>query len=143
MHARAIGPYSLVTQQPLGGKAQFGGQRLGEMEVWALEAYGASNILQEMLTVKSDDITGRTKTYESIIKGEAMPDSDLPESFKVLLKEFQALALDIELCDEEDNVINVDEEIGLEDTPTEYSPSYEIEMVGLHEVDEEADDIIE
>ena len=143
MHARAIGPYSLVTQQQLGGKAQFGGQRLGEMEVWALEAYGASNILQEMLTVKSDDITGRTKTYESIIKGEAMPDSDLPESFKVLLKEFQALALDIELCDEEDNVINVDEEIGLEDTPTEYSPSYEIEMVGLHEVDEEADDIIE
>ena len=143
MHARAIGPYSLVTQQPLGGKAQFGGQRLGEMEVWALEAYGASNILQEMLTVKSDDITGRTKTYESIIKGEAMPDSDLPESFKVLLKEFQALALDIELCDEEDNVINVDEEIGLEDTPTEYSPSYEIEMVGLHEVDEEVDDIIE
>ncbi|WP_074016293.1 DNA-directed RNA polymerase subunit beta [Fusobacterium massiliense] len=143
MHARAIGPYSLVTQQPLGGKAQFGGQRLGEMEVWALEAYGASNILQEMLTVKSDDITGRTKTYESIIKGEAMPDSDLPESFKVLLKEFQALALDIELCDEEDNVINVDEEIGLEDTPTEYSPSYEIEMGGLHEVDEEADDIIE
>ena len=143
MHARAIGPYSLVTQQPLGGKAQFGGQRLGEMEVWALEAYGASNILQEMLTVKSDDITGRTKTYESIIKGEAMPDSDLPASLKVLLKEFQALALDIELCDEEDNVINVDEEIGLEDTPTEYSPSYEIEMVGLHEVDEEADDIIE
>ena len=141
MHARAIGPYSLVTQQPLGGKAQFGGQRLGEMEVWALEAYGASNILQEMLTVKSDDITGRTKTYESIIKGEAMPDSDLPESFKVLLKEFQALALDIELCDEEDNVINVDEEIGLDENPTEYSPQYEVEMVGLHEIDEEAEDI--
>lgn len=94
MHARAIGPYSLVTQQPLGGKAQFGGQRLGEMEVWALEAYGASNILQEMLTVKSDDIVGRTKTYESIIKGEEMPEADLPESFKVTLKEFQALALD-------------------------------------------------
>ena len=83
MHARAIGPYSLVTQQPLGGKAQFGGQRLGEMEVWALEAYGASNILQEMLTVKSDDVTGRTKTYEAIIKGEEMPEADLPESFKV------------------------------------------------------------
>ena len=95
MHARAIGPYSLVTQQPLGGKAQFGGQRLGEMEVWALEAYGASNILQEMLTVKSDDVTGRTKTYEAIIKGEEMPEADLPESFKVLLKEFQALALDV------------------------------------------------
>ena len=90
MHARAIGPYSLVTQQPLGGKAQFGGQRLGEMEVWALEAYGASNILQEMMTVKSDDVTGRTKTYEAIIKGEEMPDPDLPESFKVLLKEFQS-----------------------------------------------------
>ena len=143
MHARAIGPYSLVTQQPLGGKAQFGGQRLGEMEVWALEAYGASNILQEMLTVKSDDITGRTKTYEAIIKGEAMPESDLPESFKVLLKEFQALALDIELCDEEDNVINVDEEIGIEDTPTEYSPQYEIEMTGLHEIDEDAEDFEE
>ena len=143
MHARAIGPYSLVTQQPLGGKAQFGGQRLGEMEVWALEAYGASNILQEMLTVKSDDITGRTKTYEAIIKGEAMPESDLPESFKVLLKEFQALALDIELCDKEDNVINVDEEIGIEDTPTEYSPQYEIEMTGLHEIDEDAEDFEE
>ena len=143
MHARAIGPYSLVTQQPLGGKAQFGGQRLGEMEVWALEAYGASNILQEMLTVKSDDITGRTKTYEAIIKGEAMPESDLPESFKVLLKEFQALALDIELCDEEDNVINVDEEVGIEETPTEYSPQYEMEMTGLHEIDEDAEDFEE
>lgn len=122
MHARAIGPYSLVTQQPLGGKAQFGGQRLGEMEVWALEAYGASNILQEMLTVKSDDVTGRTKTYEAIIKGEEMPEPDLPESFKVLLKEFQALALDVELFDKEDNVINVDEELNKEDITTEYSP---------------------
>lgn len=122
MHARAIGPYSLVTQQPLGGKAQFGGQRLGEMEVWALEAYGASNILQEMLTVKSDDITGRTKTYEAIIKGEEMPEADLPESFKVLLKEFQALALDVELFDSEDNIINVDEELNKEDVLTEYSP---------------------
>lgn len=122
MHARAIGPYSLVTQQPLGGKAQFGGQRLGEMEVWALEAYGASNILQEMLTVKSDDVTGRTKTYEAIIKGEEMPEPDLPESFKVLLKEFQALALDVELFDQEDNVINIDEELNKEDITTEYSP---------------------
>ena len=117
MHARAIGPYSLVTQQPLGGKAQFGG-----MEVWALEAYGASNILQEMLTVKSDDVTGRTKTYEAIIKGEEMPEPDLPESFKVLLKEFQALALDVELFDKDDNVINVDEELNKEDMTTEYSP---------------------
>ena len=107
MHARAIGPYSLVTQQPLGGKAQFGGQRLGEMEVWALEAYGASKILQEMLTVKSDDVTGRTKTYEAIVKGEEMPDPDLPESFKVLLKEFQALALDIELFDVNGEIIDI------------------------------------
>lgn len=122
MHARAIGPYSLVTQQPLGGKAQFGGQRLGEMEVWALEAYGASNILQEMMTVKSDDVTGRTKTYEAIIKGEEMPDPDLPESFKVLLKEFKALALDVELFDSEDNIINVDEELNKDDMTTEYSP---------------------
>lgn len=140
MHARAIGPYSLVTQQPLGGKAQFGGQRLGEMEVWALEAYGASNILQEMLTVKSDDITGRTKTYEAIIKGEAMPDSDLPESFKVLLKEFQALALDIELCDEDDNVINVDEEINTDENPTEYSPLSEMQEIYVED-EEEMDDL--
>ncbi|MBC2856289.1 MAG: DNA-directed RNA polymerase subunit beta [Cetobacterium sp.] len=123
MHARAIGPYSLVTQQPLGGKAQFGGQRLGEMEVWALEAYGASNILQEMLTVKSDDVTGRTKTYEAIVKGEEMPEADLPESFKVLLKEFQALALDVELFDINNELINVNEELGKEETITEFSLS--------------------
>ena len=92
------------------------------MEVWALEAYGASNILQEMLTVKSDDVTGRTKTYEAIIKGEEMPEADLPESFKVLLKEFQALALDVELFDSEDNIINVDEELNKEEVLTEYSP---------------------
>ena len=121
MHARAIGPYSLVTQQPLGGKAQFGGQRLGEMEVWALEAYGASNILQEMLTVKSDDVTGRTKTYEAIVKGEEMPEADLPESFKVLLKEFQALALDVELFDTNNELINVDDELNKEETITEFS----------------------
>ncbi|MGL4392809.1 MAG: DNA-directed RNA polymerase subunit beta [Fusobacteriaceae bacterium] len=123
MHARAIGPYSLVTQQPLGGKAQFGGQRLGEMEVWALEAYGASNILQEMLTVKSDDVTGRTKTYEAIIKGEPMPEADLPESFKVLLKEFQALALDVELFDSENNLINVADEFSVDDNIMEFSLS--------------------
>jgi len=87
IHARSIGPYSLVTQQPLGGKAQFGGQRFGEMEVWALEAYGASYTLQEILTVKSDDITGRTKTYEAIVKGESVPEAGVPESFKVLVKE--------------------------------------------------------
>ena len=94
IHARSIGPYSLVTQQPLGGKAQFGGQRFGEMEVWALEAYGASYTLQEILTVKSDDITGRTKTYEAIVKGENVPESGVPESFKVLVKELQSLALE-------------------------------------------------
>ncbi|MDO5088392.1 MAG: DNA-directed RNA polymerase subunit beta [Leptotrichiaceae bacterium] len=108
MHARAIGPYSLVTQQPLGGKAQFGGQRLGEMEVWALEAYGASNILQEMLTVKSDDISGRTKTYEAIVKGQSMPEADAPESFKVLIKEFQSLGLDVTLYDKEGEAIELD-----------------------------------
>ena len=121
MHARAIGPYSLVTQQPLGGKAQFGGQRLGEMEVWALEAYGASNILQEMLTVKSDDVMGRTKTYEAIVKGEEMPEADLPESFKVLLKEFQSLALDVELFDKTGDTIDVSSESIKEETITEFS----------------------
>ncbi len=97
MHARSIGPYSLITQQPLGGKAQFGGQRFGEMEVWALEAFGASNILREILTVKSDDVMGRAKTYEAIAKGEAMPEPGIPESFNVLLHELQGLGLDIRL----------------------------------------------
>jgi DNA-directed RNA polymerase subunit beta len=97
MHARSTGPYSLVTQQPLGGKAQFGGQRFGEMEVWALEAYGAAYTLQEMLTVKSDDVTGRTKVYENIVKGEHKIDAGMPESFNVLVKEIQSLAIDIEL----------------------------------------------
>jgi DNA-directed RNA polymerase subunit beta len=97
MHARSTGPYSLVTQQPLGGKAQFGGQRFGEMEVWALEAYGASYTLQEMLTVKSDDVQGRTKVYESIVKGEHAIDAGMPESFNVLVKEIRSLGIDIEL----------------------------------------------
>jgi DNA-directed RNA polymerase subunit beta len=97
MHARSIGPYSLVTQQPLGGKAQFGGQRLGEMEVWALEAYGAAYALQEFLTVKSDDVQGRTRIYESIVKGENTLEPGLPESFNVLVKELHALGLDIEM----------------------------------------------
>ena len=103
IHARSTGPYSLVTQQPLGGKAQFGGQRFGEMEVWALEAYGASYTLQEILTVKSDDVIGRVKTYEAIIKGENIPAPGVPESFKVLLKEFQALGLDVRVVREEDD----------------------------------------
>ncbi|RBJ74385.1 DNA-directed RNA polymerase subunit beta, partial [Pseudomonas sp. MWU12-2534b] len=97
MHARSTGPYSLVTQQPLGGKAQFGGQRFGEMEVWALEAYGAAYTLQEMLTVKSDDVTGRTKVYENIVKGEHKIDAGMPESFNVLVKEIRSLGLDMDL----------------------------------------------
>ncbi|MBQ1988943.1 MAG: DNA-directed RNA polymerase subunit beta, partial [Clostridia bacterium] len=98
--ARSTGPYSLVTQQPLGGKAQFGGQRFGEMEVWALEAYGAAYTLQEILTVKSDDVVGRVKTYESIVKGQNIPRAGVPESFKVLIKELQSLGLDIKVLDD-------------------------------------------
>src|SRR5690606_15126412 len=99
MHARSTGPYSLVTQQPLGGKAQFGGQRLGEMEVWALEAYGAANTLQELLTIKSDDMNGRAKIYESIVKGEPGTTAGIPESFNVLVQELRGLALDISIYD--------------------------------------------
>jgi DNA-directed RNA polymerase subunit beta len=102
IHARSTGPYSLVTQQPLGGKAQFGGQRFGEMEVWALEAYGASYTLQEILTVKSDDVVGRVKTYEAIIKGDNIPEPGIPESFKVLLKELQSLCLDVKVLKGDD-----------------------------------------
>ncbi len=109
IHARSTGPYSLVTQQPLGGKAQFGGQRFGEMEVWALEAYGASYTLQEILTFKSDDVVGRVKTYEAIIKGENIPQPGIPESFKVLVKELQALALDVNVLDKDDNVVELKE----------------------------------
>ena len=111
IHARSTGPYSLVTQQPLGGKAQFGGQRFGEMEVWALEAYGAAYTLQEILTIKSDDVVGRVKTYEAIIKGENIPESGIPESFKVLLKELQALGLDVQVLDENGDVVEIKEEI--------------------------------
>ena len=116
IHARATGPYSLVTQQPLGGKAQFGGQRFGEMEVWALEAYGAAHILQEILTVKSDDVTGRGKTYEAIIKGDNIPEPGIPESFKVLLKELQSLALDVTVLDEDGNEVVMTEDIDYGDT---------------------------
>ena len=116
IHARSTGPYSLVTQQPLGGKAQFGGQRFGEMEVWALEAYGAAHILQEILTVKSDDVTGRVKTYEAIIKGENIAEPGIPESFKVLLKELQSLALDVTVLDEEGNEVIMTENIEYSDS---------------------------
>ena len=107
LHARSVGPYSLVTQQPLGGKAQFGGQRFGEMEVWALEAYGAAYILQEILTYKSDDVTGRTKAYEAIVKGERIPRPGVPESFRVLVKELQSLGLDMKVLDDEDNTLEL------------------------------------
>ena len=122
MHARSVGPYSLVTQQPLGGKAQFGGQRFGEMEVWALEAYGAANTLQEILTVKSDDIVGRVKTYEAIVKGTNIPAPGVPESFKVLIKELKSLALDIKVLDRDKNEIIIreldDDDLDMDTTPT-------------------------
>jgi DNA-directed RNA polymerase subunit beta len=110
VHARSTGPYSLVTQQPLGGKAQFGGQRFGEMEVWALEAYGAAHTLQEMLTVKSDDVQGRVKTYESIVKGAPIEDPGIPASFKVLVKELQSLGLSVEAVTDTGDLIRFGKE---------------------------------
>jgi len=107
LHARSTGPYSLVTQQPLGGKAQFGGQRFGEMEVWALEAYGAAYTLQEILTVKSDDVVGRVKTYESIVKGSNVPEPGVPESFKVLIKELQSLGMDVKMLSADESEIEM------------------------------------
>jgi DNA-directed RNA polymerase subunit beta len=127
IHARSTGPYSLVTQQPLGGKAQFGGQRFGEMEVWALEAYGAAYTLQEILTVKSDDIVGRVKAYEAIVKGENIPKSGVPESFKVLVKELQSLALDIRILNR-----NM-EEIDLDATEDDDDDTISEEIVGTME----------
>ena len=120
LHARSTGPYSLVTQQPLGGKAQFGGQRFGEMEVWALEAYGAAHILQEILTVKSDDVVGRVRAYEAIVKGENIPEPGIPESFKVLIKELQSLCLDVKVLTEEDQEIEVRESLDDDDTAGEF-----------------------
>ncbi len=116
IHARSTGPYSLVTQQPLGGKAQFGGQRFGEMEVWALEAYGAAYTLQEMLTVKSDDVVGRVKTYESIVKGDNIPEPGIPESFKVLIKEMQSLGLDAKIFTENEEELKIAEDKELSET---------------------------
>lgn len=127
IHARSTGPYSLVTQQPLGGKAQFGGQRFGEMEVWALKAYGAAHTLQEILTVKSDDIVGRVKTYEAIVKGENIPEPGIPESFKVLIKELQSLALDMKILSEEK------EEIEIKDTDEDQLASLDITGENLDE----------
>ena len=134
IHARSIGPYSLVTQQPLGGKAQFGGQRFGEMEVWALEAYGASHTLQEMLTVKSDDVVGRVKTYEAIVKGENLPEAGVPEAFKVLMKELQSLCLDIRILDEDNNEIDMsDDDDDLEEQPKDFAAHH------VHDSDSDSD----
>jgi DNA-directed RNA polymerase subunit beta len=126
IHARSTGPYSLITQQPLGGKAQFGGQRFGEMEVWALEAYGAANILQELLTVKSDDDVGRVKTYEAIVKGEPLPEPGAPVAFKVLVKELQSLGLSVEVLDEQETAIQL-----LEDDPGDTLPQLGVNLSGL------------
>ena len=117
IHARSTGPYSLVTQQPLGGKAQFGGQRFGEMEVWALEAYGAAHILQELLTVKSDDVIGRVKTYESIVKGEPIMEPGVPESFKVLVKELQSLGLAVEVLNDDEEKIEFTQDLADDSLP--------------------------
>ena len=149
IHARSTGPYSLVTQQPLGGKAQFGGQRFGEMEVWALEAYGAAYTLQEILTVKSDDVVGRVKTYEAIVKGENVPEPGVPESFKVLIKELQSLALDMKVLDKDNNEIILKESIDDDDIdlPVNISDAEKDELEENSELetdydDSELDDII-
>ena len=147
LHARSTGPYSLVTQQPLGGKAQFGGQRFGEMEVWALEAYGAAHILQEILTVKSDDVVGRVRTYEAIVKGENIPEPGIPESFKVLIKELQSLCLDVKILSEEDEELEVKENIDFDEQEGEFentvvsndSDVEENHMIEEIEVDEDED----
>jgi len=146
IHARSTGPYSLVTQQPLGGKAQFGGQRFGEMEVWALEAYGAAHTLQEMLTIKSDDTVGRVKAYEAIVKGENIPEPSVPESFKVLLKEMQSLALDVrplrddgrevQISEEDDELIRAAEELGV-DLSAERKGDVDLDGDGVDDLAEE------
>jgi DNA-directed RNA polymerase subunit beta len=146
IHARSVGPYSLVTQQPLGGKAQFGGQRFGEMEVWALEAYGAAYTLQEILTVKSDDTVGRVSTYESIVKGQNVPKPGIPESFKVLIKELQSLALDVKVLDSDDNEIdlrqNFDEDDNIIPAPIQIDESEIDEYISYDTTDVEDDGFI-
>ena len=142
LHARSTGPYSLVTQQPLGGKAQFGGQRFGEMEVWALEAYGAAHILQEILTVKSDDVVGRVRTYEAIVKGENIPEPGIPESFKVLIKELQSLCLDVKVLTDEDKEIEVRESVDMDETDANFEISLIDDMQEVEDthIIEEIDD---
>jgi len=146
LHARSTGPYSLVTQQPLGGKAQFGGQRFGEMEIWALEAYGASHVLQEILTYKSDDVVGRVKVYESIVKGSQLPNPGIPEAFRVLIKEFQALGLDISVINNDDQVVGFKELEMTEDDDEDESPVIEEvtkskPVVDIDDIDETEDDL--
>jgi len=131
IHARSTGPYSLITQQPLGGKAQFGGQRFGEMEVWALEAYGAAHTLQEILTVKSDDVVGRVKTYEAIVKGEDIFQPGVPESFKVLVKELQSLGLAVEVLNEEEEEVTFAEDL----TSSDSIPSLGVRLTGFERDD--------
>ena len=147
IHARSTGPYSMVTQQPLGGKAQFGGQRFGEMEVWALEAYGAAYTLQEILTIKSDDVVGRVKTYEAIVKGQNVPKPGVPESFKVLIKELQSLCLDVKVLDENDDEIDLKQDF--DDEGSDFVPADAGEIVndvegaegfGIEEIPEEEHD---
>ncbi|MEG2633986.1 MAG: DNA-directed RNA polymerase subunit beta, partial [Oscillospiraceae bacterium] len=149
IHARSTGPYSLVTQQPLGGKAQFGGQRFGEMEVWALEAYGAAYTLQEILTVKSDDVVGRVKTYEAIVKGQNIPKAGIPESFRVLIKELQSLALNVKVLDKDGDEIDLkqsldDDDIGLTPMADDMEPvlvESELENFSVEEADSYTDDV--
>ena len=145
IHARATGPYSMVTQQPLGGKAQFGGQRFGEMEVWALYAYGAAHILQEVLTIKSDDVVGRVRVYEALVKGKPIPEPGVPESFRVLIKEFQALGLDIQIVSKDGTLKEIKD---LESEEDKDDAPVSIEEIGKHEDedlkdedDEEFDDV--
>ena len=138
LHARATGPYSLVTQQPLGGKAQFGGQRFGEMEVWALYAYGAAHTLQEILTVKSDDVLGRVKVYESIIKGQEINQAGVPESFRVLMKEFQALGLDVSIINDDGETLQLKEIEDAEDKEDAHTTIDEIESPATEIIDEPA-----
>ena len=142
LHARATGPYSLVTQQPLGGKAQFGGQRFGEMEVWALYAYGAANVLQEMMTVKSDDVVGRVKVYEAIVKGKPVDQAGVPESFRVLIKEFQALGLNIAMINEDGKEINIKTLEEQEDEEGAPLSIEEIDNVSMLKPKEEPADVV-
>ena len=139
IHARSTGPYSLVTQQPLGGKAQFGGQRFGEMEVWALEAYGAAYTLQEILTVKSDDIVGRVKTYEAIVKGHNVPQSGTPESFKVLIKELQSLGLDVKVLDRNNEEIDLKQTFEDEDEDISFRSAEESDNEDFHTYVDDSD----